>query len=130
MFHPQTTEIQPFKVKHFSIKTLKFQQYDIIIIYDVIADFEILSGMWNSTVESYPRAKCPHDMTINNRINWIFHVFLFCAILDNRQRSQYNIVINYDVISFMQIFSIFELTPWWSISVQNFIVIGPLATKI
>ena len=33
------------------MKTLKFQQYDIII-YDVSADFSILFGAWNSLVVS------------------------------------------------------------------------------
>ena len=40
IFHPQTTEIQPFKVEYFSTKTLKFRQHDVII-YDVSADFGI-----------------------------------------------------------------------------------------
>ena len=30
-FHPQTTEIQPFKVEHSSTKTVKFHHYDLII---------------------------------------------------------------------------------------------------
>ena len=44
MFHPQTTEIPPFKVECFSTKMLKFQQYNVII-YGVSANFEILFGM-------------------------------------------------------------------------------------
>ena len=43
-FHPQTTEIQPFKVECFSTKTLKFQ-HDDVIISDVSRDFEIFFGM-------------------------------------------------------------------------------------
>ena len=37
-FHPQTTEIQPFKVECFSTKMLKFQ-HDDVIISDVSGDF-------------------------------------------------------------------------------------------
>ena len=46
MFHPQTTEIQPFKVECFPMKMLKLQQY-------VSQNCEILFGIWNS-----------HDMII------------------------------------------------------------------
>ena len=42
-------------------------------------------------------------MTVNNGITRIF-MFLLGVSLDKRQRSQYNDVIIYDVISFMQIF--------------------------
>ena len=68
MFHPQTTEIQPFKVECFSTKMLKFQEYDVII-YDNSADLRTFFGMWNSIVLSYPCAKFHHDMIINDGIN-------------------------------------------------------------
>ena len=47
------------------MKTLKFQQYDVIV-FDVSADFEILCGMWSSLVTSYPFAKFDHDMKISD----------------------------------------------------------------
>ena len=41
-FHPQTTDIQPFKVKCFSMKTLKFQ-HDYVIICDVSGGSDFLA---------------------------------------------------------------------------------------
>ena len=76
MFHPQTTDIQPFKRECFSTKTLKFQQYHVNI-YDVTADFGILFGVWIGLVTSYPCAKFQYDMTINNGIYCVFHVLCF-----------------------------------------------------
>ena len=43
-FHPQTTEIQPFKVECFSTKTVKFQ-HDDVIISGVSGDFGIFFGI-------------------------------------------------------------------------------------
>ena len=76
MFHPESTDMQPFKVECFSMKMLKFQQYEVII-YDVSAEFEISFDMWNSLVMNYPCAKFHYDMTINNGINYIFHVYFW-----------------------------------------------------
>ena len=67
MFHLQTTEIQPFIADCFSTKTLKFQQYDVII-YDASENFGILSGIWNTLVMRLSCAKFHHDVTINNGI--------------------------------------------------------------
>ena len=58
-FHPQTTEIQPFKVEHSSIKTVKFHHYDFIT-YDASAHF--IWYMKNSLIMSYPCEKFHHDM--------------------------------------------------------------------
>ena len=44
--------------------------------------------------------------------------------------SHYDDVIIYDVMNFIQIFSIFELILSLSIPVQNFVVIGPQTMKI
>ena len=79
MFHPQTTEIQSFKVECSSTKTIKFQQYDVII-YDVSADFRILFGMWISIVMSYSCAKFHHDITIILKELIVFFMFLVLCI--------------------------------------------------
>ena len=63
---------------------IKFQQYGVII-FDVSADFEILFGMWNGIILCYPCAKFHHVMTINNGINWIFHVFCFVCFWTNER---------------------------------------------
>ena len=110
MFHPQITEIQPFESEHFSTKTLKFQQYDII--YDISADFEFLLACgiilyWATPVQNFTMI-WPLMELIE------FFMFLFCVFLDKRQRSQYT-----DIINFMQFFFIFELTPSWFIPVQK-----------
>ena len=39
IFHPQTTEIQLYKVECFVTNTLQFQ-HDDVIIYDISRDFE------------------------------------------------------------------------------------------
>ena len=60
MIHPQTTDVQSFKVEHFSTKVLKFQKYDVIT-YDVSVDLGILFVLLhNSLVMSYPCAKFHH----------------------------------------------------------------------
>ena len=94
-FHPQTTEIQPFKVKCFSTKALKFQ-HDDVIIYDVSGDFGILFGMWNRLVMCYLCAKFYFDTTMITCNRCIFHVCFFYFSI-SRQRFHYNDVIIYDV---------------------------------
>ena len=73
-FHPQTTEIQPFKVECFSTKMLKFQHYDVIIS-DVSEDFGIFFGMWNRLPMSYLCAKFCCDATLIACITCIFHIY-------------------------------------------------------
>ena len=104
---------------------LKFQQYDVII-YDVRVDFEILFGMWKSFVISYPCTKFHNDITINDGITCIFHVFLFCVFLDRRQKFQYD-----DVINFMHIcFGIWANTLMLYHCEKFGLLISPLTTKI
>ena len=129
MFHPQTTEIQPFKVKCFSTKMLKCQQYGVII-YDVSADFEILFGMWNSLVMSYPCEKFHHHMTINNGSNCILHMFCFVYFWTNDRGLSIMTSLSMTSSISCKSFFIVELTFSWSIPVQNLFVIGPLTTKI
>ena len=52
MFHLQTIEIQPFKVKCFSTKMLKFK-HDDVIIFDINRDFGILFGLVCAITLSY-----------------------------------------------------------------------------
>ena len=73
-FHPQTTEIQPFKVECFSTKTLKFE-HDDVIISDVSEDFGIFFGMWNRLVMSYLCAKVCCDSTLIACNTCIFDVY-------------------------------------------------------
>ena len=77
-FHPQTTEIQPFKVECFLMKTLKFQ-HDDVIISDISGDFGIFLGMWNRLVMSYLYAKSCCDTTLIACNTCIFHVY-FCIL--------------------------------------------------
>ena len=84
-FHPQTTDIQPFKVKCFWTKTLKFQ-HDDVIIFDVIGDFGIFFGMWNRLVMSYLCAKFCCDTRLITCNTCIFHVY-FLYFSTNRQVS-------------------------------------------
>ena len=63
-FHPQTTEIQPFKVEHSSTKTVKFHHYDLNTC-DVKVDF--MCHVKNSLVMNYPCKKFHHYMNINKR---------------------------------------------------------------
>ena len=77
-FHPQTTEIQPFKVECFLTKTLKFQNNDVII-FDVSGDFGIFFGMWNRLVMSYLCAKFCCDSTLITRN--AFSCTFFCIFL-------------------------------------------------
>ena len=91
-FHPQTTEIQPFKVECFSMKMLKFQHNDVII-----SDVSGISfDMWNRLVMSYYCAKFCCDMTLIAYNTCIFHAY-FLYFSTNRQRFQRNDVIIYDV---------------------------------
>ena len=62
-FHPQTAEIQPFKVECFSAKMLKCQ-HDDVIISDISGDFGIVFGMWNRLLMSYLCAKLCCDTTL------------------------------------------------------------------
>ena len=94
MFHPQTTEIHPFKVEQFSTKTPKFQQ-DNVFIYDVSIDFGILFNRWNRVIMSYPCTKF-HFYTIINNGNFVYLGDLFYK----RQRSQHNYVIIDDMSDF------------------------------
>ena len=104
MFHPQTTEIKPFKAECFSTKTFKFQKYEGII-YDVSVDFRTLFGLWNFLAMSYPCEKFNHDMAINDGIDGIFHIFCFVYCWTNyRGLSVINDVIISSVINFMHIF--------------------------
>ena len=73
-FHPQTTEIQPFKVECFSTKTLKFQ-HDDVIISDVSEDFGIFYGIRNRLAMSYLCAEFCCDMTLIECNTFIFHVY-------------------------------------------------------
>ena len=116
MFHPQTTEIQPFKVDCFFMKMLKSQQYDVII-YDISADFGILLDTWNSLVRSYPCAQFHHDMPINNGINCICFVYLW--ITDRGLRIMTSLILyksfsylsyNFDGLSLCKISFISPLT--------------------
>ena len=75
-FHPQTTEIQPFKVECFSTKMLKFQ-HDDVIISDVSADLGIFFGTWNRLAMSYLCTKFCCDTTLIACNTCIFHVY-FC----------------------------------------------------
>ena len=77
--HPQTTEIQPFKVECFSTKMLKFQ-HDDVIISGVSKDFVILFGMWNRLAVSYLCAKFCCDTTLIACNTCIFHVYV-CIFL-------------------------------------------------
>ena len=90
-FHPQTTEIQPFKAEYFSTETLRIQHDDVIIIA-VKGDFGIFFGMWNRLVMSYLCAKVYCYTTLITCNTCIFHVY-FCIF----QRFQRNDVIIYDV---------------------------------
>ena len=101
----------------------EFQHYDVII-YDVSEEFGILFSVWNSVVMSCPCAKCHCDMTINNGITCTFHVFCFVYFWTND--SGLSIMTSLILYKF---FFVFELTRWWSIPVQNFIVIGSLTMK-
>ena len=83
-FHPQTTEIQPFKVECFSTKMLKFQ-HDDVIISDVSEDFGVFFGMWNMFAMSYLCAKFCCDTTLIACNTFIFHVY-FLYFSTNRQR--------------------------------------------
>ena len=75
-FHPQPTEIQPFKVECFSMKVLKCQ-HDDLIISDISGDFGILFGMLNRLVMSYLCAKFYCDTTIITCNTCIFHACFF-----------------------------------------------------
>ena len=94
-FHPQTTEIQHFKVECFSTKMLKFQ-HDDVIISDVSEDFGIFFGMWNRLAMNYLCVKLCCDTTLIACNTCIFHVY-FLYFSANRHRFQHNDIIIYDV---------------------------------
>ena len=120
----RTLTIQPFAVECFSTKILKLKQYDLII-YDVSADFRILSGMWNIFVTSYPCSKFQHDMTLITE----FILFLFCVFLTNGRSL--SVMTSLSMTSFILCtFFMLKLTLSCSIIVQNFPVIGSLRTRL
>ena len=81
-FHPQTTEIQPFKAECFSTKALKFQHDDVIIFY-VSGDFGSFFGMWNKLVMSYLFVKFCCDTTLITCNTCIFmNIFVFFLQID------------------------------------------------
>ena len=94
-FHSQTTELHPFKVECFSMKTLKFE-HDDVIVFDVSGHFGIFFGMWNRLIMSYLCGKICCDTTLITFNTYIFNVY-FLYFSSDRQRFQRNDVIIYDV---------------------------------
>ena len=114
MFHPQTTEIQPFKYEFFSTKTFKIH-YDGVIIYEVSRNFV---RYVQQVFHEIPMCKI--------RDTCIFDVFF----LTKRQRFQNNDVIIYDVIRFFEILLNVGNKLKLFTYAQNFIVICILKKKI
>ena len=72
-------------------------------VYDVMKDFKLLLVCGIVLSLAIPVQNFIIVLSLMTQF-FVFLMFLFCIFLDKRRRFQFNDVIIYDVISFMQVF--------------------------